>query len=135
MRYQIDYILGTDCCLFKNVAVWDPQYDSDHYMVLVYLCSAHLREHTDYFGRHTQLPPQFPTTLTKDDVLFMALMRAIPKTKDREASMKAWILVDTWRIVNERFSACHCLTRNQSLIQCLGRMINASLKGYNRRHM
>ena len=34
VRYRTDYILGTDRRLFRNVAVRDPQHNSDHYMVL-----------------------------------------------------------------------------------------------------
>ena len=31
---RTDYILGTDCRLFGNVAVRDPRHNSDHYMAL-----------------------------------------------------------------------------------------------------
>ena len=31
---QTDYIMGTDSCLFQNVAVWDMQQNIDHYLVL-----------------------------------------------------------------------------------------------------
>ena len=34
MRSWKDCILGTDHRLFRNVAVWDPRQNSDHYMVL-----------------------------------------------------------------------------------------------------
>ena len=37
---RTDYILGTDRCLFRNVAVRDPRQNSDHYMVLGCLPSA-----------------------------------------------------------------------------------------------
>ena len=33
VRSRIDYILGTDSCLFRNVAVRDPWHNSDHIMV------------------------------------------------------------------------------------------------------
>ena len=32
---QTDYLLGMDCPLFKNLYVWDPCHNSDHYMVLM----------------------------------------------------------------------------------------------------
>ena len=35
-----DYILGTDRRIFRNVVVWDPRHNSDHYMVLGCLPSA-----------------------------------------------------------------------------------------------
>ena len=34
IRSRTDYLLGTDCSLFRNVAVQDPRYNSDHYMVV-----------------------------------------------------------------------------------------------------
>ena len=34
VRSRIDYILGTDRRLFRNVSVPDPRHNSDHYMVL-----------------------------------------------------------------------------------------------------
>ena len=34
VRSQTDYILGTDRRLFTNVAVRDPRYNSNHYMVM-----------------------------------------------------------------------------------------------------
>ena len=56
VRSWTDYILGTYPCLFKNVVVQDPRYNSDHYLVLEYLRSAPLREHTRYLGRRKRLP-------------------------------------------------------------------------------
>ena len=44
VRYRTDYILGTDSRLFRNVSVWDPRHNSDHYMVLGCLPSALLLE-------------------------------------------------------------------------------------------
>ena len=40
VRSLIDYILGTDHSLFRNVDVWDPRHNSDHYLVLGCLRSA-----------------------------------------------------------------------------------------------
>ena len=48
LRSWTDYILGTDHGLFKNVSVWYPRNNSDHYMVRGYLHSIPLREHTEY---------------------------------------------------------------------------------------
>ena len=36
-------ILGIYRCLFRNVVIWDPQHNSDHYLVIGCLCSAPLR--------------------------------------------------------------------------------------------
>ena len=40
VRSRTDYILGTERRLFRNVAVWDPRHNLDHYMVLGCLPSA-----------------------------------------------------------------------------------------------
>ena len=42
VRSRTDYILGTDRRLLRNVAVRDPQHNSDHYMVLGCIPSAPL---------------------------------------------------------------------------------------------
>ena len=46
VRSRMDYILGADLHLFRNVAARDQQHNLNHYMVLGCLCSAPLREHT-----------------------------------------------------------------------------------------
>ena len=56
VRSWMDYILGTDCRIFRNVAVRDPQNNSDRYLVLVCLRSSPLREHTDYLRMRMRLP-------------------------------------------------------------------------------
>ena len=43
VQYRMYYILGTDCHLFKNVYVWDPMHNSNHYLILRYLRGATLR--------------------------------------------------------------------------------------------
>ena len=43
VRYQMDYILGTDQRLFQNVSVQDPCHNTDHCMILGCICRATLR--------------------------------------------------------------------------------------------
>ena len=43
VRSWTDYILGTDCCLVRNVAAWDPRNNLEHYMVIGCLRSSPLR--------------------------------------------------------------------------------------------
>ena len=43
VRYQTDYILGTNQRLIHNVSVWDPSYSTYHYMILRCLRSTTLR--------------------------------------------------------------------------------------------
>ena len=65
VRYRMDYILGTDRRLFRNVSVRDPSQNSDYYMISGCLHSATLRKHTKYLGRRTRLPLRPPTTPTR----------------------------------------------------------------------
>ena len=34
VRSHTDYILGMDCHLFQNMAVWDYRHNTNHYLVL-----------------------------------------------------------------------------------------------------
>ena len=116
---RTDYILGADHSLFGNVAVQDPRHNSDHYLVLGCLHSAPLREQTKYLGRRTRPPLRTPSTPTREEGIFADLQRTIPKPKARDARKNAWILVDTWRIINERLSARRDPTRDQAHIRRL----------------
>ena len=88
VRSRTDYILGTDRCLFRNVTVWDPRHKSDHYLVLGCLPSAPLMEYSKYLGRRKRLPIRPLATLTREDGLFAALRRSVPKPKSRESRKK-----------------------------------------------
>ena len=89
VRYRTDYILGTDLSLLRNVVAQYPRHNSDHYLVLVCLRIAPLREHTKYLGRRT-LPPLRPlTTPTREYGLSTVLLRTIPKPKSQEARKDA----------------------------------------------
>ena len=105
LRSRTDYILGTDCRLFRNASVRDPRHNSDHYMVLGFLHSAPLREHIGYLGRRTRIPLRYPTTPTREDIIFAALRREIPKPKARETSKNDCISEATWRLIDKRVSA------------------------------
>ena len=54
------------------------------------------------------------------DELFAYLQRTILKPKAREAQKNACISVATWRLANEKVSACQDPVRDQALIQRLG---------------
>ena len=45
VRYRTDYILDTECCLFRNISFLDPRNNLDHYSILGYLRSTTLREY------------------------------------------------------------------------------------------
>ena len=87
VRSHTDYILGTDQSLFWNVSVRDPRHNTDHYMVLGCLRSAPDREHAKYLTGHKKLPLQPPTAPMREDGIFAALQRAVPKPHAREHRM------------------------------------------------
>ena len=106
MRSLTDYILGTDRRLFRNVTVRDPRHNSDHYMVLGCLPSAPLTEKKRYLGGRKRWLVRPSVKPTRTDELFAALRRAVPRAKPREARQNAWISAETWRLIDERVSAC-----------------------------
>ena len=104
VRSRTDYILGTDRRLFKNVAVRDPRHNTDHYMVFGCLPSAPLSATKRYLGGRKRWPVRPPTEPSRMDTLFAALRRAVPKKALQETRKNAWILAETWRLINERVS-------------------------------
>ena len=91
VRSRTDYILGTDHRLFLNLSIQDPIHNSDHYLVLGYLCSSTLREKSEYVGRRKKIPLRPPTTPMRKDGFFADLQRAVPKPKAWDARKNAWI--------------------------------------------
>ena len=81
---QTDYLLGTDRSLFRNVYVWDPRHNTDHFMVVGCLRSAPEREHTRYIAGRRKSPLLRPTEPTREDGIFAALQRDMPKPHARD---------------------------------------------------
>ena len=135
MRSRTDYILETDRRLFGNVSVRDPRHNSDHYMVLGCLHSASLREHSRYLGGRKRLPLRPPTKPTREDRIFTAVRRAVPKPRAREAQNIECILATTWRLVNERVSARRYIAKEQAFISSLVCAIKASLREDRKRRV
>ena len=133
MRSRTDYILDTDRRLFGNVSVRDPRHNSYHYMMLGCLHSASLTEHKRYLGGRKKQPLKPPTEPTREDEVFAALRRAIPKPRAREARKNEWILTETWILVYKRVSARRDLAKGQTIIRRLRRAIKASLTADRRR--
>ena len=128
VRSRTDYLLGTDRSLFRNVSVRDPRHNTGHFMVVGCLRSAPEREHTRYIMGRRKMLLQPPTEPTREDGIFEALRRAVPKPHARDRHKNAKISEETWRLVNERVSARR-VTRLHTRILRLGRDIRASLKG------
>ena len=95
IRSRTDYILGTDCSLFRNVAVRDPHYKSDHYMVVGLLRGGTVREHIRYIVGGRRIPLTPPKRPTREDTIFRDLRRAVPKPQPREQHRNAWISEET----------------------------------------
>ena len=91
VRSQTDYILGADLRIFGNVSVREPWHNSDHYMVLGCLPSASLTEHKRYLRGRKNLTLKSLTEPTRDDEVFAALRRAVPKARVSEARKNEWI--------------------------------------------
>ena len=53
-----------------------------------------------YIGGRKRLNLYPPTALTREDGIFAALRRPVPKLLARETRKNAWILAATWRLVN-----------------------------------
>ena len=83
VRYRTDYILGTEQSLFQNVSIRDPQHNTDHFMVVGCLRSAPAREHAKYLTGKKKLLLQPQTQHMREDGIFAALRRAVPKPHAR----------------------------------------------------
>ena len=81
VRSQTDYILGSNCRIFQNVAVWYPRHNSDHLMAVGCLSGASPREHSHYLGGRTRLPLRPPgrQTRRRAENLFAELRRTVPE--------------------------------------------------------
>ena len=84
IRSRTDYLLGTDRSLFRNVAVQDPRHNSDHFMVVRHLRSATDRDHAFYIKGRRKMPLKPSTVPTREDELFGALRRAVPKLHEQD---------------------------------------------------
>ena len=134
VRSRTDYILGTDHRLFWKVSVWDLRHNTNHYMVLGCLRSSPEREHAGYLSGRKKLPLRPLAAPTREEGIFAALRRAVPRPHARERRKNGWISEYTWRLVDERFSA-RSKTTDQSRIWRLSQAITASLKGDRKRRV
>ena len=131
---RTDYILGIDRSLFRNVAVRDPRYNLDHYMVVGLLRGGTVREHIRYIAGRRRIPLTLPKRPTREGTLFGDLCRAVPKPQPREQHRKAWISEETWKLVDERVTV-RKKPRAQTEMRRLGRAIQTILKGDWRRRV
>ena len=134
VRSHTDYLLGTDRSLFRNVSVRDPRHNTDHFIVVGCLRSALEQEHTRYITGRRKLPLRPPTEQTREDGIFVALRRAMPKPHGRDRHKNEWISEETWRLVDERVSAQRG-TGVHARIRRLGRAIRAILQGDRKRRV
>ena len=134
VRYRTDYLMGTDRILFRNVSVRNPRHNNEHFMVVGCLRSALARDHARYIKGRRKMPHKPPTEPTREDGIFEALWRAVPKPHEPEKHKNAWISEDTWRLVDERVYARRG-TGVRVRIRRLGHAIRASLLGDRKRRV
>ena len=91
VRSRTDYLLWTDRSLFRNVSVRDPRHNTDHFMVVGFLRSAPEQEHARYIMGRRNMPLIPPKEPTREDGIFAALRRAVPKPHVRDRHKNAWI--------------------------------------------
>ena len=80
------------------------------------------------------MPLRPPTEPTREDGIFAALRRAVPKPHARNRHKIAWMSEETWRLVDMRVSARRG-TGVQTEILRLGRAIRESLQGDRKRRV
>ena len=134
VRSRRDYILGTDRNLFRNVSVRDPRHNTDQFMVVGCLRSSPEREHACYIMGRRKMLLRPPTKPTREDGIFGALRRAVPKPHARDRHKNSWISEETWRLIDERVSTRR-RTGMRTRIRRLGCAIRASLQGDRKRRV
>ena len=134
VRSRTEYLLGTDRSIFRNVSVQDPRHNTNHFMVVGCLHSSPKWEHTHYIMGRWKISLRPPTEPTREDGIFEALRRAVPKPHARDRHKNAWISEETWRLVDKRVSARRGTGVRMS-IRRLGRAIRASLQGNRKRRV
>ena len=67
---RTNYILGTDSCLFLNVATQDARHNTDHYLVMGCLREAAPAVHSRYLSKRTRFPIRHPATPDRIDRKF-----------------------------------------------------------------
>ena len=92
------------------------------------------QDHARYIKVRRRMPLKPPSEPTREDELFGALRRAVPKPHEQEKHKNEWISDKTWRLVNDRVSSRRG-TRVRARIWRLGRVIRESLKGDRKRRV
>ena len=86
-----------------------------------------------YLGGRKKLLLRLPTDPAREDQIFAALRRAVPKARGRESRRNEWISVATWRLIDEIVSRHKDPAKGQKITRRLGRAIKASLTTDRRR--
>ena len=127
VRSWTNYILGTDSCLFQNIAVRETRHNMDQYLVLGCLIRAAHATHSCYLGKSTRFPIIPLATLEKSDRMSAELQRAIPRPTWRERHRQYWISPETWSMIDTRIEARQW--RDQQSSRSLVRAIKVELQG------
>ena len=73
-----NYILGTDSCLFHNVAVWDARHNTYYYLVVCCLCGSAPAAYSRYLRKLTCFPISLPVNPDRIYRMFDKLGGVIP---------------------------------------------------------
>ena len=103
-------------------------------MVVGCLRSAPEREHTQYIRGRRKSPLRPPSAPTREDGIFAALRRAVPKPHRRDRHKNEWISEKTWRLVDKRVSVQRGMGVHTRIWR-LGRAIRTSLQGDRKRRV
>ena len=126
MRSCTNYILGTFSCLFHNVAVWDAQHNTNHYLILGCLPGAAPAAHSHYLRKVTRSPIMPPSTLDRVSCMFAELQGGITSPPWREHHRQEWIWPETCSLINTRIVARRQMDQQSS--RALNRTIKAGLQ-------
>ena len=116
------------------MAVRDPHYNSDHYMVMCLLRGGTAKAHDNYIAGRRKIPMNLQRRPMREDKLFGDLGRAVLKPQPREQQRNAWISEETWQLVNERVTMRR-KPQVQTGLRRLRRAIQASMKGDRKRRV
>ena len=103
-------------------------------MVVGHLRSATAQDHACYIKGRRKMPLKPPSEPTREDEIFGALRRSVPKPHKRDRHRNAWISDETWILVNKRVSS-RGGTRVKERIWRLGLAIRAILNGDRKRRV
>ena len=134
VRSRTDYLLGTYRSLFRNVSVRYPRHNTNHLWWWAAYAAPRNRNMLTTSWEGGRCLSDHLWSLLRENGIFVALRRSVPKTHARDRQKNAWIYEETWRLVDERVSARR-RTGGRMRIRRLGRAIREILQGDRKRRV